>query len=125
MLNLLVKWLVSAISLLVVAYFVPGFHVNGFTAALIAAVAVGFVNGTIGAILRFFTWPIRFLTLGLFTLVINAAMLSLVAYFMKGSGFEIDGFVAALMGAFVLAVVSTILRWIVPDFNKKTEDGKK
>ena len=55
MLNLLVKWLVSAISLLIVAYVVPGFRVASFPAALIAAIVIGFVNGTLGAVLRFFT----------------------------------------------------------------------
>jgi putative membrane protein len=116
MLNLLVKWLVNAVSLLIVAYIVPGFVVRGFGSALIAALVIGFVNGTLGAILRFLTFPIRLLTLGLFTWVINAAMLLLAAYLVDG--FAISGFVAALLGSLVLAIVSTILRWITPDFTK-------
>jgi putative membrane protein len=116
MLNWLIKWLVSAISLLIVAYFVPGFHVNGFTAALIAAVVVGLINGTLGAVLKFFTWPLRLLTLGLLTWLINAAMLKLATSFVDG--FRIDGWVPALIGSLLLAIVSTALRWIVPDFKK-------
>jgi putative membrane protein len=119
-LKLLVHWLVSAVSLLIVAYVVPGFILSGFKAALIAAAAVGFVNGTLGAVLRLFTWPLRILTLGLLTWVINAAMLELAASLVDG--FAIDGFFSAMLGSLVLAIVSTLLRWIMPDFKKKSDD---
>ena len=120
MLNWLLKWLVSAISLLIVAHFVPGFHVTSFPAALIAAVVVGLVNGTLGAVLKFFTWPLRVLTLGLLTWVINAGMLKLASSFVDG--FRIDGWGPALIGALLLAIVSTVLSWIVPDFNKPSSN---
>jgi len=113
MLNWLIKWLVSAISLLIVAYFVPGFHVAGFTAALIAAIVVGLINGTLGVVLKFVTWPLRLLTLGLLTWLVNAAMLMLATHFVDG--FRIDGWFAALIGSLLLAIVSTALGWIVPD----------
>ncbi len=117
MLQLLIKWLVNAISLLVVAYVVPGFHVAGFMSALIAALVVGLVNGTLGAVLRFFTWPLRILTLGLLTWIISAAMLLLSARLVDG--FTIDGFIPALIGSLVLAIVSALLGWLTPDFDRK------
>lgn len=117
MLKWLVTWLVSAISLLIVAYLVPGFRVAGFGSALIAAIVIGLINGTLGAVLKFFTWPLRLLTLGLLTLLINAAMLKLAANFVDG--FQIDGWFSAFVGALLLAIVSTLLTWITPDFKKK------
>ena len=77
MIHLLLKWLVSAVSLLIVAYVAPGFHVRSFGAAMIAALVIGLVNGTLGAVLRLVTWPLRILTLGLLTWVISAAMILL------------------------------------------------
>ena len=122
MLNWLVKWLVSAISLLIVAYVVPGFVVASFTAALLAAVVVGLINGTLGTVLKFFTWPLRLLTLGLLTWAINAAMLMLATKFVDG--FRITDWPAAFIGSLVLAIVSTALRWIVPDFHKHGAEKK-
>ena len=117
MLKWLVTWLANAISLLIVAYLVPGFRVAGFGSALIAAIVIGLINGTLGAVLKFFTWPLRLLTLGLLTLLINAAMLKLAASFVDG--FQIDGWFSAFVGALLLAIVSTLLTWITPDFKKK------
>ena len=73
--RLLLNWLLSAISLLVVSKFVPGFYVRGFTAALIAALVIGLVNATLGLFLKLITLPLTLLTLGLFWWVINALML--------------------------------------------------
>ena len=53
MLNLILRWIASAVSLLIVAYFVPGIHVSGFYTALIAAVVIGLINGTLGALIKF------------------------------------------------------------------------
>ncbi len=117
MLHLLLKWLVSAISLLIVAYLIPGFHVAGFQAALIAALVIGLVNGTLGAVLRFFTFPFRILTLGLLTWVINALMIWLSTQFVDG--FSISGFIPAMLGSLALAIVSTILGWLTPSSGKK------
>ena len=116
MVHLLLKWLVNAISLLIVAYIVPGFHVAGFGSALIAALVIGLVNGTLGALIKFFTWPFRVLTLGLLTWVISALMLWLSTHFVDG--FTISGFIPALIGSLALAIVSTVLGWL-------TLSGKK
>jgi putative membrane protein len=117
MVHLLIKWFVHAISLLIVAYIVPGFHVAGFKSAVIAALVIGLVNGTLGAVIRFFTWPFRVLTLGLLTWVISALMLWLSTQFVDG--FSISGFVPAMLGSLALAVVSTVLGWITPGDNEK------
>jgi putative membrane protein len=108
MTNLLVTWLLSALSLLIVAYVLKGFELRGFGAALIAAVVIGLVNGTIGFFLKVVTFPLTILTLGLFWWVINALMLKLAAAVVPG--FKINGFLPAFVGALVLSVVNLLLR---------------
>ena len=111
MTNLLVNWLLSAVSLIIVAYLIPGFEIRGFGTALVAAIVVALINATIGFILKVITVPITILTLGLFLLVINAIMLKFAAYLV--SGFDIDGFFPAFVGAVVIALVSMGLRYLV------------
>jgi len=111
MTHLLVNWLLSALSLVIVAHVIPGFQISGFVAALIASIVIGFVNGTLGLILKIITLPLTIITLGIFWLVINALMLEVAAAFVPG--FEIHGFLAAFLGAIVLSVVNMALRWLV------------
>jgi hypothetical protein len=73
--RLLLNWLLSALALLLVSRFVPGFHVNGLLPALIAAVVIGLLNATLGLFLKIITIPFSILTLGIFLLVINGAMI--------------------------------------------------
>ncbi|MFL6299660.1 MAG: phage holin family protein [Terriglobales bacterium] len=108
--RLLLHWVLSALALLLVSHFVPGFIVSGLLVALIAAVVIGFVNATVGTFLRIISFPITILTLGLFVLVINALMLKLAAMFLPR--FQIIGFIPALEGAIILAVAHMIIRWI-------------
>ena len=115
--NLLIRWLISAASLLIVAYFVPGIRVDGFITALVAAVVIGLVNGTIGALIKLFTFPIRWLTLGVLSLVINAVMLMLSAHFVNG--FYVSGFVAAFIGSILLSVTNSILGALLQDLENK------
>ncbi len=109
--QLLLNWLLSAISLLIVSYIIPGFHVSGFTAALIAAIVIAIVNVTVGLFLKIITFPLTLLTLGIFWWVINALMILLASHFVPG--FEVTGFLPAFLGAVVLAVVQMILKSIV------------
>lgn len=111
--KLLIRWLISAVSLLVVGYFVPGFRVSGFFAALFAAVIVGFVNATLGTVLKLLTLPLTVFTLGLFLIVVNAILLKMAAAVTPG--FEIRTWTAALIGALLLSVVSALLNWLVGD----------
>ena len=109
--GLLINWLLTAISLLIVAHVIRGFEISGFGTALIAAIAVGLVNATIGFFLKVVTFPLTVITLGLFWLIINALMLKLAAALVPG--FNINGFLPALFGAIVLTIVNLCLRYLV------------
>jgi putative membrane protein len=109
--QILLKWLLSAVSLLIVTRIVPGFVVKGFGTALIAAVVIGLVNATIGLVLKVLTLPLTILTLGLFWLIINALMLMLASALVPG--FKVDGFLPAFLGAIVLSLVNILLHWII------------
>src|SRR5882724_10640544 len=108
MTHLLVNWLLSALSLVIVAHVIPGFQISGFVAALIASIVIGFVNGTLGLILKIITLPLTIITLGIFWLVINALMLKVAAALVPG--FRIDGFLPAFLGAIVLTLVNMVLK---------------
>ena len=107
--RLLLNWLLSAISLLIVSHLVPGFYVHGFMAALIAAVVIGLVNATLGFFLKLITLPLAFMTLGLFWLVINALML-MFASSLLAPDFVVRGFWPAFWGAIVLSLVNMLLK---------------
>src|SRR5712671_4347167 len=95
MTHLLINWLLSALSLVIVAHVIPGFQISGFAAALIASIVIGFVNGTLGLLLKILTFPLTIITLGLFWLIINALMLKVAAALVPG--FRIDGFLPAFL----------------------------
>jgi putative membrane protein len=109
--RLLVNWVLSALAVWIVAQIVPGVHVSGAVAALIAALAIGFINATIGLLLKIITFPLTLLTLGLFWFVINALMLELASALVPG--FQVRGFFAAFIGAIVLSLVNLLLKTIV------------
>ena len=108
MVRLLVHWFLSAICLLLVARLVPGIFIRGLETALIAAVVIGLVNGTLGALLKLVTFPLSVLTFGIFWLVINALMLKLAAVFVPG--FEVRGFFPAFWGGAILSFLNVIVR---------------
>jgi len=83
---------------------------SGPVAALIAALVIGLINATLGLLLKIITFPLTILTLGLFWFVINALMLELASMFVRG--FQVRGFIPALIGAVVLSLVSSVLQWI-------------
>jgi len=109
--RLLLHWILSAVALWIVAYIVPGISVSGPVAALIAALVIGFVNATLGLLLKILTFPLTILTLGLFWFVINALMLKLASMFVQG--FYVRGFLPAFIGAILLSLVSSILQWLI------------
>jgi len=111
MLHILAVWLVSALALWLVARIVPGIEVRDFGAALIATIVIAIVNAVIGPILRFIAWPLTFLTLGLFTIVIDAILLKLASMF--SPGFRVRGFLNALVGAVLLTIIQFVLRMLV------------
>ncbi len=122
MMRLLLNWLISAISLLIVAHVIKGFNVASFQSALIAAVVIGLVNSTLGLVLKFLSFPWIILTLGLASLVINALMLMLAAYFVDG--FSVDGFIPAFIGSILMSISNFVLRMIAPDLSKKRDEAK-
>jgi len=105
--GLIVRVIINAIALLLVEHFVQGVHVSSVTAALVSALILGIVNALLKPILFILSLPLEILTLGLFTLVINAALFYLVAKL--GIGLAVDNFGAAFIGALLLSIVSFIL----------------
>jgi putative membrane protein len=107
----LLNWVLSAVALWIVAHLISGFHLTGPFAALIAALVIGFVNATLGVFLKIITFPLTLLTLGIFWLVINAAMIELASAIVPG--FRVDTFGAAFWGAIVLSLVNMFFRWLI------------
>ncbi len=100
---LLLRWLLSALSLLIVARLVPGFEITSLWAALIVALVLGLLNALVRPVLLLLTLPVTVLTLGIFIFVINALLLIFTANIIEG--FSIASFSAAFWGAVVLWLV--------------------
>ena len=104
--HLIIRWLLNTLALFIVVTIVPGFHYNSITTLAIAALVLGLLNAIVRPILFVLTLPITVITLGLFLLILNAIMVELTAWLVPG--FRIDSFVAAIIGAVVLTIVSWI-----------------
>jgi putative membrane protein len=115
MISLLLRWILNAAALLLVAYLYPGVAVTSFWAALIAALVLGLVNAFVRPLLVLLTLPVTLLTLGLFLFVINALLFWFVANVVQG--FTVAGFWAALVGSILYSVITLITSWIL--FSKK------
>ncbi|HHS98069.1 MAG TPA: phage holin family protein [Chloroflexi bacterium] len=123
--KLLIRWIISALSLFVAAWLLPGIEVSGtaWVAYAVMAVVLGFANAVIRPILKFLTCPLIILTLGLFTLVINGVVLWLSAELSTwlahaldlGVGYHIRDFWSALLGAIIVSVVTVILSALFVD----------
>ena len=110
--HLLIRFIVNAVALYCIAKYVPGFNHNiTVTSALIAAVIFGIVNAILGPILRFITFPITFLTLGLFSIVVNYILFIVVVWISPGfhTTGEINPWLANLYGAIIMMIVSTVM----------------
>jgi putative membrane protein len=112
---LIVRWLLNALALILVSKLLSGVIVEGLWSALAAAAILGLVNILIRPILLILTLPIHLLTLGLFTFVINALMLLLVASIVQG--FEVLGFGTAILAAVLLWLVSMVLDQLLTSKN--------
>jgi len=117
MVTLLINWLVSALSLIIVAHVIRGFDVSSFGTALIAALVIGLVNATVGLFLKIVTFPLTLMTLGIFWFVVNALMLKLASALV--TGFTIQGFLPAFFGAIVLSIVNMFLRFVTRGLSEK------
>jgi putative membrane protein len=116
-LNLILRIVINAVALWVADLVVPGLTVSdNFGALFLVAIVFGLVNAFIKPIVQFLSCPITILTLGLFTLIINTAMLSLTGW-LTGGRLSVDSFWAAFFGAIIISIVSTVLSWFLPDKN--------
>jgi putative membrane protein len=111
MTGFILRFFISALGLWLASSIVSGVQVAGVGTLLVAALLLGIVNAVIRPILFILTLPITVLTLGLILLVINAAMLGLVAWLLPG--FTLTGFVPALLGGLVVSIVSWLASWFI------------
>ncbi|MBY0539758.1 phage holin family protein [Patescibacteria group bacterium] len=109
--NLILKFLATVGALFLSAYLIPGFTVESFYTASIVALLLGVLNITLKPILVLLTLPLNIITLGLFTFVINAGLILGIASFVEG--FDVSGFVPALLGGLVIAIVGWVVDRIV------------
>jgi putative membrane protein len=103
----LIHWLLSGVALLIVASIVPGIQVDGFAAALIAALVVGFVGATVGLVLKVVLLPFIIITLGLVYFLINGLTLKLASVIVPG--FRVNGCLPAVLGSILLSIVDYVL----------------
>lgn len=105
--HIIIRWVISALAILLTAYLVPGVQVVSFATALLVAVVLGIVNAILKPLLVLLTLPITVLTLGLFMFIINAVMILIVDRLIPG--FSVDSFLTALLFSLVLSVVNWFL----------------
>lgn len=134
MILVITRWLVITMAILLASWFVSGIRVDSLLTAIIAAGILGLINVFIRPVLIILTLPLSIITLGVFTFFINALLLELVAYIIPG--FEVEGFLAAFLGALIISVVSWLANFFIvnnntgrpqrPDYidMEKGDDGK-
>lgn len=106
-----VHWIVSGVAVFLTSMLVAGFEVSGFISALIAALVIGIANYLLWPLLIFLTLPINLITLGLFTFVVNGAILKISAALLPG--FRIRGWLAAIFGSIVLSILNIVLHYLI------------
>jgi putative membrane protein len=119
--KLIIRWLITVVALVIAAFVVPGISVDGGSAWIayaVMAVVLGLVNAIVRPVLKILTCPLRILTLGLFTLVINGVTLWLAGWIASdvlGVGFHVNGFIAAFLGAIIVSLVSMVGNLFIKD----------
>lgn len=118
--NVLLRFVVTAIAVAAAVYLVPGIEVgdNAAKAVILTAIILGIINAIIRPVLKLFSLPLILLTLGLFILVVNAICFYLAAWISRSIfdvRFSFDSIWAALFGAIIISVVSTVLNWVLTD----------
>ncbi len=111
MIGFFLRWAVNLLALVVAGSLIPGIRIESITMGVVAAGILGVVNAVIRPVVLILTLPINILTLGLFTLIINAVLLELVAYVVPG--FFVDSFSAAFWGALLISLISWVLNIFV------------
>lgn len=118
MTKFLIRWGINAAALYAAVWLVPGIEFRGdWTGVLWLALISGLLNALVRPVLKFLTCPLIILTLGLFTIIINTAMLMLTSRIGQafGIGLTVDGFWTAVLGSLVISVVSIIMSVIFRD----------
>ena len=105
--GLIIKFLIVVAAALFAAYVLPGVHIAGFVSAVVLALVLAVLNAIVRPILVFLTIPVTVLTLGLFLLVINALIILLASVIVPG--FEVDGFLWALLFSLLMSITTAIL----------------
>ncbi len=109
--GLLIRFAVTAVAVFVATSIVPGIEAQSLSAGVAAVIVLAFLNAIVRPILYFFSLPFIMLTLGLFMVLVNALLLHLVAFLVKG--FVVEGFWPSVFGAVLISVVSSILNlWV-------------
>ena len=111
------RWLCNTFILMFVAYIVPGVSFSGFWSALITSAIFGLINAIIRPLMIILTLPINIITLGLFTLIVNALMFWLASTIVKG--FEVTGFAAAFWGALAYWIIIVVINYLFEDRSTK------
>ncbi len=109
--GIVVRVLIIMLGLYVASELVPGVRIEGLGNFILAAIVLGLVNGFVRPVAFLLTLPLTVVTLGLFLLVLNAAMFGLAAAFLDG--FAVSGFWSALFGAIVVSITGTIASWMI------------
>lgn len=109
--GLLIRWIILTGAIAVTPYVVKGIHVRSFLTALLAAAVLGILNAFLRPLLIILTLPVNVLTLGLFTFLINGLLLKMASGVIPG--FDVQGFWAAVFGAFIISVVSWALNTMI------------
>lgn len=109
--HFIIRICITAFALVCTAYIVPGIEVSNFLVALCAAFVLGILYALVRPLLIILTLPATILTLGLFIFVINAALFLLASSFIDG--FEVDGFIPALVGSVLVSVISMLTQKLV------------
>jgi len=105
--NLIIRILVTAFLVMVIAHFMPGVNVASFTTSVIVAIVLGLLNIFIKPILVLLTLPVTIITFGLFLLVINALIILLCTKIV--GGFAVDGFLTAIFFSIILSILQSIM----------------
>ena len=109
MLRFIVRWLTTAVGIGAAGYLLPGIEVDGPQAAVLGALVLGLINVTLRPIVLLLTLPLTVLSLGLFALIVNGAMLALVARWV--TGVHVATFGSAVLGSIVISLVGGFLNW--------------
>jgi putative membrane protein len=122
--NLLIRWVISGLAIFLADWLIPGIEVSqsGWVVYAIMAVILGLINAVVRPVLKFLSCPLILLTLGLFTIVINAATFMLASYIAESwlkVGFHVDSFWSALLGSIVVSIVTVLFNLLLKDDNER------